>query len=283
MKRKIRRKTLVGAQMYGLLQGGSYAYFTQGDSSAPVISNIQVINITETSVTITWDTDEESTSVVNYGLTSSYTDQESDSALVTSHSVTITGLTAGTTYHFSVTSIDASNNSASSIDSTFDTLNITETLFGDGAPQVGSIDTFETNITLGTKIRFAVDGQVLALRMWKPNSANVGYGLRFYNNIGTLLASATVEASTDSEVWKEVTLNTPVDVTANTIYVAAYTIPNGNYLGANNFFNNALVNGNIEGLDTDESPNGVFNPGDVFPTQTFESSSYFADVRFRAN
>lgn len=122
---KVRKKNLVGQQMYGLLLGGSYDYFDDGgtppDTTDPIISNIQVINIDTDSATITWDTDEPSTSVVDYGLTSSYTDQESDPTLVTSHSINLTGLSDGTEYHFAVTSVDAASNSASSADDTFTT------------------------------------------------------------------------------------------------------------------------------------------------------------------
>lgn len=125
--------------MYGLVQGGSYDYFNSGgtppDVTAPIISNIQVINITETEATITWDTNEPSTSVVDYGLTAGYGSQQSSGSLVTSHSVNLTGLTQGTTYHYKVTSVDAATNSASSTDATFDTdaAVINNALVADGA------------------------------------------------------------------------------------------------------------------------------------------------------
>jgi hypothetical protein len=67
-----------------------------------------VTGITSTGATVTWTTDVASDSQVEYGTTSGY---GSTSALnpagVTSHSVTLTGLTAGTTYHYRVRSADA--------------------------------------------------------------------------------------------------------------------------------------------------------------------------------
>ena len=90
------------------------------DTTPPVISNIQV-SVTDTTATITWDTDEAADSRVDYGLTSGYGSSESSAALVTSHSLTLTGLTADTEHHYQVTSVDGSGNSASSSDLTFTT------------------------------------------------------------------------------------------------------------------------------------------------------------------
>lgn len=91
------------------------------DNTAPVISNITVSNITTSSVRITWTTDEAANSVVEYGLTNSYGSTQSDSSLVTSHTIDLTGLSANTTYHYRVKSTDAANNTAQSSDNTFTT------------------------------------------------------------------------------------------------------------------------------------------------------------------
>lgn len=93
--------------------------FSTTDVTPPVISNIQVVDITETSARVTWDTDESADSKVDYGLTAGYGSVRSSAALIFSHSLLITGLTGGTTYHFSVTSADGSGNSATSLDDTF--------------------------------------------------------------------------------------------------------------------------------------------------------------------
>jgi hypothetical protein len=77
----------------------------------------------ETGAYIVWRTDVAGTSQVNYGLTSSYGSSTTvSSSLVTYHAQTITGLTAGTTYHFQVVSVDGSGNSVSSKDYTLTTL-----------------------------------------------------------------------------------------------------------------------------------------------------------------
>ena len=96
---------------------------TGADTTPPVISNVQV-TVTNTTATITWDTDELSDSTVNYGLDSSYGQTEGGVTLVTSHSITLSGLTAGTVYNYQVTSGDSAGNVASSSNLTFTTTDI---------------------------------------------------------------------------------------------------------------------------------------------------------------
>ena len=98
--------------------------FTTGtaDTTAPVISDVAASEITDKAATITWTTDESADSRVDYGLDTSYGSFVTDATLVTSHSITLTGLAAGTTYHYMVTSADGSGNTASSIDFTFTTV-----------------------------------------------------------------------------------------------------------------------------------------------------------------
>ncbi len=82
--------------------------------AAPQISNIQVSAITETTAQVTWTTDKPADSVVQYGTAGnswgSYPNTESGSALVTSHSITLSGLTQKTDYYFRVGSTDAYGN-----------------------------------------------------------------------------------------------------------------------------------------------------------------------------
>jgi chitodextrinase len=103
-----------------LATSGDFTFMTP--ASPPVISNVQVVNISNNSVTITWNTDKPSTSKVNYGPTSSYTSSTAkDNVLVTSHLVSIDGLNPLTLYHYQVESTDLENLTAVSADSTFTT------------------------------------------------------------------------------------------------------------------------------------------------------------------
>jgi hypothetical protein len=84
---------------------------------------VQSSAITNTSATITWTTDQASSSQVDYGTTSAYGSSSALSqTLVTSHSVQLSGLTANTTYHYRVDSTDAGGTTSSG-DVTFTTTN----------------------------------------------------------------------------------------------------------------------------------------------------------------
>ncbi|MBI2049711.1 fibronectin type III domain-containing protein [Candidatus Roizmanbacteria bacterium] len=82
------------------------------DTTAPVISSI-ASSPGGTSALITWQTNEAASSQVEYGTTTALgTFTTLDSNLVTSHSVTISGLTAATTYFYQVRSSDESDNAS---------------------------------------------------------------------------------------------------------------------------------------------------------------------------
>lgn len=83
------------------------------DSKAPVISNVDVLTITDTTAKVAWLTDENSTGAVLYG-TNKTDKMKGSSALETNHSIVIDGLAKNFLYLFTVVSCDASNNCANS-------------------------------------------------------------------------------------------------------------------------------------------------------------------------
>ncbi len=92
----------------------------------PVISAVASSNVKGTSATISWTTNENSDSQVDYGTTASYgTSTTLATALVTAHSQALSGLTSNTTYHYRVKSKDAAGNLATSGDFTFATPDVT--------------------------------------------------------------------------------------------------------------------------------------------------------------
>lgn len=89
----------------------------------PIILSAPVSTATTTTATITWATDQLTTSQVLYGATYTYGQSTTDDTnLVASHSVTITGLTPNTVYHYKVKSTSAMGLSVYSNDATFATL-----------------------------------------------------------------------------------------------------------------------------------------------------------------
>jgi hypothetical protein len=170
-------------------------------AAAPVISNVQATAITATGATITWTTSTPTSSQVSYGQTTSYgTSTPVVSTLVTSHSVTLTGLTAGITYDFEVVSVDASSNSVTSSNSSFSTLASTMTI---SAVQATAITATGATITWTTSA---------------PASSQVVYGLTSsYGSSTTAVATLVTSHS--------VTLT---GLTAGTAYnFAAVSAPSG--------------------------------------------------------
>ncbi len=118
--------TPVAAFAQGQVTGG----FTVGVS----VSSVAVSSITTTTATISWTTNGNATSQVFYD-TASHADVSGyafstaeDSSPVISHSVSLSGLTPATTYHYRVKSTTAGNLSAISGDATF----VTSTAGGGG-------------------------------------------------------------------------------------------------------------------------------------------------------
>lgn len=84
------------------------------DGTPPVISAVATSSVSLVGATITWTTNEPASSIVEYGLnTSSYSSLAgSNTESVTSHTVSLTGLSGNTNYYFRVRSADFVGNSA---------------------------------------------------------------------------------------------------------------------------------------------------------------------------
>ena len=80
------------------------------DCEGPIISNVQIQNISTNSATITWQTDENSDSIVFYGPGIPPAYQASSSEMTTSHSITLEDLTPCTIYFVAVCSTDQFQN-----------------------------------------------------------------------------------------------------------------------------------------------------------------------------
>ncbi len=114
--------TNVAANQALTIQEGSYGDTPPNDTDPPVISNVASSNMTGSTATITWNTNEAADTQVQYGLTANYgATTPLDAARVLNHSVALSGLAQSTTYHFRALSKDAAGNLASSGDFTFTT------------------------------------------------------------------------------------------------------------------------------------------------------------------
>src|SRR6185437_9018873 len=177
------------------------------------ITNVASSGVSATGATITWTTGVGATSQVKYGTTSAYGSTTTlDSTMVTSHSQTLSGLTASTTYHYSVVSKDATNNQVSSPDATFTTtapVTCPCSIFSSTATPVHSSTADSTPYELGVKFTSDQAGYISGIRFYK-GSGNTGTHVgNLWTSGGTLLASATFSGESASG-WQQVTFANPV-------------------------------------------------------------------------
>ncbi len=81
-----------------------------GDCVAPVISQVGSSGVTDTTATITWNTDEVSTSVVHWGDLKPPANTATSAGFTSSHAVSLAGLRSCTVYYFSIESADRAGN-----------------------------------------------------------------------------------------------------------------------------------------------------------------------------
>lgn len=137
-------------------------------------------------------------------------------------------------------------------------------------------------VELGVKFQASSNGDITGIRFYK-GAANIGtHTADLWTATGTLLATATFTNETASG-WQQVTFSNPVSITAGTTYIASYHT-SGNYAADPNFFANSLTNGPLSAPSSSSSGgNGVYAYGStsLFPSNTYNSTSYGVDVLFR--
>lgn len=144
---------------------------TTPDTTAPTISLITSSTSTTTAI-VMWYTNERADTQLAYGTTTAYgatTTRNTNLSLF--HSVTVTGLTAGTTYHFQVMSRDASGNLKTSSDGTFTTTSVPDT----ASPTLGASSVSNVSSTTAT-VAWTTD---------EPSTSKVFYAAGTSLNLGT--------------------------------------------------------------------------------------------------
>ncbi|MEN9341955.1 MAG: hypothetical protein RIQ54_211, partial [Candidatus Parcubacteria bacterium] len=183
-------------QLASEYNGKEEASFTTADmptdTTGPVISNIQVIDITTDTATVTWNTNEAANSQVEYGLTSAYGSVTAiDTATTTTHSVMISGLLPNQTYHYRVYSTDDAGNQSVSADNTFSTaFDDTASLAVTQINQVQSFaiadDSFENGWRWVFEVTVPTDETLLSFKMSDllgnpTGTIPAGSNVRFYS------------------------------------------------------------------------------------------------------
>ena len=149
------------------------------DTNAPVIASVGAGNISDTSVSIFWDTDLSCDSVVNYGLTTSYGTTISNGTQAVHHSVALTGLNPSTTYHYRVKSKNIAGQLTTSGDFTFTTLaagQVNDIIIDNGSATV--VGTWSTGTLsadkFGSDYRYKAQGTGSSYLQFIPNILTPG-------------------------------------------------------------------------------------------------------------
>jgi hypothetical protein len=166
------------------VRGGAVTSRAVAGSTASDVTAIASA-ITSNSATITWTSAAPSTSQVEFGTTAAYgTLSAFDSSAVTSHSVTLTGLTPGKTYYFAALSTDSAGKVSTSANSTFATGGAAATT---ETTKISRID----DVTAGG---ITTDSAAITWTTDQPSSSQVAYGLTTAYGSLSAFGSAPVNA-----------------------------------------------------------------------------------------
>ena len=156
-----------------------------------------------------------------------------------------------------------------------------ESIWGDVAEVSGTILN-DGAVELGVKFQSAVAGKITGIRFYKTIQITGSHTGSLWSSTGTLLATGTFAGETASG-WQEMYFAAPVDIAANTTYVASYYTSTGDYAYTPQGLASAHSGGNLTALASGvTSDNGVYRYGieGGFPTQSFNKTNYWVDVLF---
>ncbi len=207
--------------------------FTTPDSTPPTISNVAATLIAGTSVRIVWDTNEDANSRVDYGTTVSYGSNSTSGTMVNTHAIDLSGLSPNTTYHYRVTSADASNNTASSSDFTFTTADTTpptiSNIVVDAITETSARANWATDELADSTVRFGLtnaygssvtSGSMVANHQLTLNG--LAAGTLYHFSVSSTDAAGNGATSTD-QTFTTLSDNTPPANVSNLVVTAGDT------------------------------------------------------------
>ena len=158
-------------------------------------------------------------------------------------------------------------------------------IWGDAAtPAITSVND-SSAWSSASSSRRASPGYVTGIQFYK-GAGNTGHPRRLpLDEHGKMLASATFTNETATG-WQQVSFATPVAIAANTVYVASYYAPNGDYsVNSGYFASSGVTSGPLTALsNATGNGNGVYlyGTGGGFPTSSYNATNYWVDVDFNA-
>lgn len=138
-------------------------------------------------------------------------------------------------------------------------------------------------ITLGIKFWSSQSGTISGIRFYRGATSPLGYVARLYSADGSKLLGSVTMTTESAPVpgWQTALFPSPIPISPNTTYVAAYYAPSGQYAYTNNGLNNGLASSPLTApASSAVGGNGVFSFGLAFPRQTYQATNYFTDALF---
>jgi hypothetical protein len=191
------------------------------------------------------------------------------------------GYTGPASFSYSVSDGRGGTSSASVSLSVNPAASIVRLFSASSTPSITAVND-PNSVELGLKFQASSAGEITGLSFYKGASNTGTHVANLWTSTGTLLATATF-ANETATGWQQVNFATPVQINAGTTYVASYHT-SGNYAADPGLFNSAFNNGLLTAPSSASSGgNGVYAYGSssLFPSNSFNSTSYGVDVLFR--
>lgn len=136
----------------------------------------------------------------------------------------------------------------------------------------------DSPVTIGTRFRVSVAGQILGVRFWKYAGNTGAHIATLWSNTGAKLAIATFQGETASG-WQEVRFASPINVVPGVDYVVSYQALKGHYAFTTAYFTSPYAKGPMS------ASAGVFAYGaqPAYPSSLWQNGCYWVDAIFKAN
>ncbi len=157
------------------------------------------------------------------------------------------------------------------------------TLFpSDSVPTMPSAGDTQS-VVLGVKFKASASGKIVGIKFYKGSCNTGNHTGKLWSNNGTMLGE-TVFSETQSG-WQSANFSTPIQISANTVYIASYIAPVGCYSLNSNYFTNDYAPASTLLMAPSSSNSGgngvyVYNSSHIFPSSSWNSSNYWVDVIF---
>jgi Domain of unknown function (DUF4082) len=108
--------------------------------------------------------------------------------------------------------------------------------------------------------------------------------IHLWSSTGTLIATGHGNDGPNTPGWTEIAFRTPVAIAANTVYVASYFSPTGQFSGDDDYFDSGVDSGPVHApAAAAVQGNGVYTycSSGCFPSQSDDNANFWVDVVFR--